>query len=157
MTSWQEAVFSLCLCGVLTGLVRLLLPSGNWQRIGQTVTAFLLVASILHIVSSFFGQTIHSSIPMNSLEPATVVSEKGLDLLEQATVEQTHHLALQLAQQTGVDASNIRIQTAREHNQVSVKTVTVTVSGEQEAVTTFQKALSHSVGGEVTVERREKK
>lgn len=156
MTVWQEAVLGLCLCMITTGLIRLLMPSGSWQRIGQTVISVLLVASVIHVYASCLGEMVFPAFSEAPFEPATVMSEKGKELLERNAVQQVKQISHQIAQQHRVTIDDVRIQVGWNREQVTVERIAVSAGGEASNITLFSKALSEAVGGEIVVESRNK-
>ena len=153
MSGTRQLIFGVCLAMVAAGLVRLLMPAGNFLRTAGTITALMMVASVIALLGGLGSMESDWSVAYPAFEPILPYTDKARQTMEQAVVQQTKSYAESKAKQQGLDVTVQQVEVTWNEQKITVESIGITGVGAEQQLQSFADELSCELGIPVIAER----
>ena len=153
MSGTRQLIFGVCLAMVAAGLVRLLMPAGNFLRTAGTITALMMVASVIALLGGLGDFGLDLDVISPTFEPILPYTDQAQQTMEQAVVHQTKTYVESRAKQQGLGVTVQQVEVNWTEQKITVESITVTGTISAQQLQSFAEALSRELGVPVMAER----
>lgn len=153
MSGTRQLILGVCLAMVAAGLVRLLMPAGNFFRAAGTITALMMVASVIALLGGLDGMRLGWEAASPTFEPILPYTDKAQQTVEQAVVHQTKSYVENRAKQQGLGVTVQQVKVNWTEQKITVESITVTGTISAQQLQSFADTLSREWGVSVIAER----
>ncbi len=153
MSDARQLVFGVCLAMIVAGLVRLLMPSGNFFRAAGTITALMMVASVIALLGGISDMEFDSDSVISTFEPILPYTQQAEQTMEQAVVHQTKTYVEGRAKSQGLRVTVQQVEVTWKEQKIAVESIGITGEVSVQELRSFADALSNELGIPVIAER----